>query len=527
MMRVARPVCGIAGLFVCMACVFAQTSAPPAAGIGLIDVLRASLKQNPNTLLQQQQVVSSQGAILQAQGQFDPLYSANVTRQRDLRPLRADEIRTLQTGGLFGVERQIVDSTSWQTGVNRQLLNGVVLEGGINVTSTDDSTLQQSGVPTQTIGRLSFAVRVPLLKNAGRETVGAGLFAAEAEHLATVYDLVQTNAQTLLNSALAYWDYLGRQRQLEVALAAERRARALTEEIEKLIANDQVPRAERELPLASFADKTVLRVQAEQAFVAARRTLARAIGLPAEQSIMLAQPADDFPKHDGRMLDANALPDNLRDQAIRSRADLEASRQREQSARFLLAAARNNLKPQIDLTVGAGYLSLAEGRGASDLDRVIAQARTGPTFNVTLGGQWPQGNSAARGTLLVQAATYDSSTIRIRELEASIVTSVAVDIEALRRAAKQLTEGDESVRRYTIALRNEETKRKLGQSTLIDVINIQDRLDGALIQQVQLQQNFAVAIAQLRFDLGTLVRKNGEAFDVRVEDLVSVSFQPQ
>ena len=72
-----------AGLALCLAGLAWQARAQPvAAGISLIDVLRGSLKQNPNTQLQQQQVIASQGAILQAQGQFDPQLSAAITRQR-------------------------------------------------------------------------------------------------------------------------------------------------------------------------------------------------------------------------------------------------------------------------------------------------------------------------------------------------------------------------------------------------------------------------------------------------------------
>src|SRR6185436_5471440 len=67
---------------------------PPArAGLALETALRETLKLNPNISLQQQQVFANRGIELQALGQFDPLVSATLRRSRDLRPLRADEIR--------------------------------------------------------------------------------------------------------------------------------------------------------------------------------------------------------------------------------------------------------------------------------------------------------------------------------------------------------------------------------------------------------------------------------------------------
>ena len=502
----------------------AQSAGP---GIALIDVLRGSLKQNPNTQLQQQQVIASQGAILQAQGQFDPQLSANITRQRDLRSLRGDEIVNLEAAGIQGVNRQTTDVTTWRAGVEQILLNGVAVGGNVAVTKTDDTSAQQGQLPAQTLGRLNFTLRVPLMRNVGRDVVGAGVFAAEAENKAALYDLVQTNAQTVLNSTLAYWDYLARQRRLSIAINSEQRAGALNDEMNKLIRADQVPRAELELLLASRAEKTIARVQAEQAFVEARRTLARAIGLPADQAIAMPDPADEFPTYQGQALDGDALPDILlRSAAVRARADLEANRQREAAARYRLVAARNGLKPQVDFNLNLGYGTLAEGRGPYDLERLLYQGRVGPSFGASLGIQLPYGNSAARGALMVQSAAYDASTIRIRELEASIGNNVAVQIEALRRAALQLAEGAEAVKRYATTLINERTKRRLGQSTLIDVINVQDRFDNAHAAQVQLQQGFAIAIAQLRFELGMLVRQEGESFDVRVEDLTSIEFKP-
>jgi outer membrane protein TolC len=252
--------------------------------------------------------------------------------------------------------------------------------------------------------------------------------------------------------------------------------------------------------------------------VQARQTLGRAVGLPAARSLALPPPQDDFPKYSGQ--NNGASVDKFSEQALRERADLEANRLRQAAARYLVVAARNNLKPQIDLNLNVGYSTLLEGRGAFDGQRLLYQDRVGPVAGFSIAGQWPQGNNAARGTLLTQSALYDSTTIQLRELEASVANNVAVDFAALNRAAAELGEAEESVKRYTIALSNEQIKRRLGQSTLIDVINLQDRLEAARLLQVQVQQAYANAIAQFRFDLGALVRKAGDAFDVRVEDLL-------
>lgn len=514
--------CLVWGLLLCTA---AQAQVNPSGPkIGLMEVLRESLKQNNNIQLQQQQVMASEGAKLQAQGQFDPVFSAEVSNQKEIRPLRQDEITALQASGVMDVTTQTSDTTTWRAGVEKTLPNGLVLGSNLTVTTTDDSTSRSALIPEQSAGRLNFTLRVPLLRNAGREVVSAAQYAAEAEYVAAQRELVQANAQTVLNSTLAYWNYLASLRRLGIAQASEQRAGVFVDETEKLIKADQVPRAEVELLLASRAEKTVARLQAEQALIEARRTLARSIGLPADQSLKLAEPADDFPAYAGQSLDVALLPDSLGEQALRQRADLEALRQRELAAQHRVTVASNNLKPQTDLSFSLGYRSLSEGHGPYDLNGLGTLGRSGPVAGVTLNVQLPYGNSSARGGFLAQTAAFDASTLRTRELEASIANNVAVQVEALRRTASQLASGAAAVQRYITTLRNEQTKRRLGLSTLIDLLNVQDRLDNAQAQQVQLQNAYASAIAQLRFELGALVHQQGDVFDVRAEDLTSPDF---
>jgi outer membrane protein TolC len=122
---------------------------------------------------------------------------------------------------------------------------------------------------------------------------------------------------------------------------------------------------------------------------------------------------------------------------------------------------------------------------------------------------------------LSQSAASDASMIRLQDLEATIAGNVSTLSISLVRSIEQLLEGNEAVRRYTATMQNELTKRRLGLSTLLDVVNIEDRQNNALLNEVQLQQNYANAIAQLRFELGMLVKKRDDVYDVSVSDLLS------
>ena len=78
-----------------------------------------------------------------------------------------------------------------------------------------------------------------------------------------------------------------------------------------------------------------------------------------------------------------------------------------------------------------------------------------------------------------------------------------------------------------MTLDNEQTKRRLGTATLIDVINVEDRLSNALLAYVQLRQGYANAIARLRYEIGAIVRREGEGYVVRLEDFMDARFDEE
>jgi len=60
-------------------------------------------------------------------------------------------------------------------------------------------------------------------------------------------------------------------------------------------------------------------------------------------------------------------------------------------------------------------------------------------------------------------------------------------------------------------------------STLIDILNVEDRYNNALLSAVQARQAYANAIAQFRFDTGMLLSREGDSYNARVGELFNPS----
>lgn len=488
----------------------------PPRGLSLQAALSAALSGNSNVLLSFTQVELAQSVAQQQRGPFDLALNAQGGTTRNIRPLREAERLSFLLGG-FDLRYQLTDTAIAQAGLTQLFTNGVQANLVATYTSDTDNTFPASGTPRQGVGAVTFQLRVPLMRNAG-DAVGAPLRAAEVEASAARGELEFTVAQILLNSALLYWDYLGKTQRLAISRASELRGEVQLDEIRKLIAADELPKAEINLAQASLNDRRSTRIAAEQALLESRRALGRSLGLSAQATMAIGELADAFPEYAGVSIDAVARKEELTARALDTRSDLIALRRHREAAQILLDAARKNERPQLDLVLGVTESGLKEGGSPAAVGPAFLQ-NFGPGYSANVVFQLPLGNNLARGLVRQQAALVDAQRIRINELNHTISNGIETSAYAVRRATEQLTEADAAVKTYAVTLENERTMRRLGMATLIDILNIEDRYNNALLAAVQARQSFASAIAQFRFETSTLLAREGDTYSARVGEL--------
>ncbi len=491
---------------------------PAAPGLSLLQALQAALAQNANIAVSRSLAEAAAGAAQQQSGAFDPALAAQSIETRAIRPLRESERAPLLLGG-FDLRYELTDTYVTQAALSRQFTNGVQASMIATHTHLWDNALSAQSIPRQNTGVLTFQVRVPMLRNSG-DAVSAPMRAAEAEAEAAQRELEFTANQVLLSGALAYWDYRGSMDRMAVTEANERRAEALLDELRKLVAADERPRADLQLAEASLSDKRSTRIAAQQALLASRRNLGRAIGLEAQAAMSIGALADAFPDYERQRINTVERSRELAMHALQSRADIAALRRREEAARIRADAARNNERPQLDIVLSAAQAGLAERASPLAVGAAFSQ-NFGPGYGAGVVYQIPFGNNAARGLTRQQVAVVEAQRAQLRELGFAIENNVETSAYAVQRAADQLREADSAVRTYGAALENERTKRRLGMATLIDVLNIEDRYGNALLAAVQARQAFAAAIAQFRFETGALVARDGERYSASIDALFS------
>jgi outer membrane protein TolC len=484
----------------------ASTGGAPAAapddGLSLIEAVEMALAHDPNVALAESRLAASQGTLLVASGRFDPLLVNAVSASESAAPAAAGE----------ATETREVNAT---LGLTALLRSGLLLTPEVRLDRSAD------GSPAANTANVSFTLRQPLLRGRGSEVVAAAERAAGHQVAASRLDLRHTVSLRLRAVVFQYWATVAAAADLEVLRTTEASSRDLLASTRRLIEADVIPAAEIVQLEADVAASEASRIVGEQALFAARQDLGREIGLDPGQIRALLLPGDPLPE-----LAPDAVPREREEefgrQALARRADLGAAVERLAASEALLAEAENAVRPRLDLVLTPSYASLVEGDGAGDFFAPLVRDVPGLSTELGLSLLWPIGNRAARGALIESGEARRQSALVVELTAKEIGAEVPVALDAVWRSAQLLEKAVAAVVLFERTLQNEEKKLRAGSSTLIDVINQRDRLTAARRNRVSAQLALALALAELRFQTGTLVGGAGELGTVSDLDFTTV-----
>lgn len=479
----------------------AQPTPEPRAGFSLMDAVEMTLRHDPNIAVAKARVSLAEGGLIAAAGPFDPLLQGQVNRA---------DLETPDSGATSA--RQ----TSLETtlGLTKLFRTGLSLEPGVDLTRTT----QNAGEPATNSATVSFTLRQPLLRGRGRAAVAAGELAAEREVRASRLDLENTIAERILAVVTEYWSTRAAARNLEILRTTEERARELLANTRKLIEADVLPAAEAVQVEADVTSKEAARIDGERTLYAARQRLGQEIGLGAGEIARLPLPGDLFPTLRPQDIPPPASTARLVHQALARRSDLRAAHERVRSSEVLLRAAQRDLEPQLDLVLEPSYTGLVAGDAPGSFFSPLLHHVPGASSTLGLVLSLPAGNSRARGERLQAEAALRQQRAAVDLLDRGIEVRVMTALDAVRRSSERLEKATRAVTLFERAVANEEKKLTAGSSTLIDVISQRDRLTAARQSEVAAAQDLAQALADLRFETGTLLAPGDRPPALRVEN---------
>lgn len=494
--------------------VLAQDTKSPAAPqtnrLGLLETVRQTLSLDPNIHLQQREVEASRGRALEASGAFDIRLTSQLDRSLERQGIRVSAL---------DFTHQVAHLTSYRAGVSKLLRTGVEVTPSLKIIQRDE---RGALIPPENQSEVSFQIRVPLARGFGSKVTTAQERASKIILEVSRLDLRHIVATRVLQTVRAYWAYLSATRRLEILTLSEQRAQELLDKTQALVDANEVPAAELLQLKANLADKTANRIAGQQTLIEARHQLGIAIGIPLERMTVLPSPGDEFPSAAAPPVRDEDSSERFIGEALARRSDLASVRLREDAERIRLLAARNRLKPQIDLIVRGGYAGINAGSRTRDYLSVLGENVEGMTVFGGLSFDFPPANREARGQFLQQEALWQQQGILLADLQRKIQSGVIVAMQQLRHRAEELKKSEEAIAQYMTAVQNEQAKRQLGLATLINVLEMEDRLIGASLGNLSAQEQFAIGLAQLRFETGTLVTGEEPGEVITLQQLITV-----
>lgn len=478
-----------------------------------MQAVQVTLFRQPAVLIQQQEVVASEGALQEEAGPFDPTFRGSFDYTVDqLAPIYWER-------ELYGIGDKTYTTTGSSVSLEKMTRYGISFGPGVDVTRSHG--VSEILIPTSsTRSNVFFTVSVPLLKGLGKAATDADEMAAQEELEASKLELEQTVSDSVLNTTTAYWAYLEALMQLRVLRKMEAAARRTLKETRLLVQGDEVPASDVEPFEANLAQKTSQRVEGEQKLFEARQDLGLAMGLAYGSIDNLPLPTDSFPdsQRDKTPL-INSNPDALFQEALLKRADFRALKKREQAARILLTAAVQNVLPQLDVNLGVGYAGLEDGGEVDDYFKSLGNNVPGVNYSAAVTLTYPFGNNEAEGLVVRRRSSLNKVIIQIRDIERKINSGIVVAVQAIRRTLKELSETRSSIAHYTKAVKNEQMKFSMGMASVLDVINMQDRLRNARLTEISQMSTFADAVVELGYQTGSLVVADSEGYRIEMKSL--------
>jgi outer membrane protein TolC len=487
----------------------------PLAPLALETAVTDTLERSPGVQVQSQRVLQAASAVTSASGQFDFFVFSRFAETRDTVPL-STAVPTLLNGF---VDKKTTDTSSVTLGGAQQFRNGIQIRPTTTVVETGATT---DSFKPEGRSNVSLAITVPLARGWGRDATGANEQAAKSI-LATTREAARHNvAERVARTTAAYWATLASAQNLEILRESEKRALALSNQLQDLVKAGEIEAAQLEEARADLLRRRGEVVGATLGLTASWQRLATAMGLPSEQMQAMPALAASFPVVPADVLKDETVGGRYVGQALTQRGDYRAALQARTTDQIFLKRAKNDVLPGVDLELRGGYAGLQSNVRGSTFFEPLSQGVRGGSGEVALQFDWPVPNRIARGELSRRRALLRETELNTEELALVITSETLLAVATLRANAEQYVIAQDTVAAFSTVLANIRRKVSSGEASVTTLVQNEDRFVQARQALITAARNYASAITELRRVTGTLITEGDGRYLLDMNALLAV-----
>lgn len=421
------------------------------------------------------------------------------------------EVTESDQGSVIDGERSEV-----KVGATKRFVTGTQVEASVSnerIKSQSDTIerliledLQGSARDAQNQTRVGLTLTQALLKGGSPSANLARIRQAEAETLATQYQL-RGFAQTLVGQIESlYWDYYLLKRQLEILEDSVRLSEQQLNEIEQRVEVGQIAQTQLPAPRAELALRRQALIDARSAFEKVRLRFLQQLNPESidgwDRTIEIADVPTLPPPFTGDVNDHVRL-------ALRYRPDLNEARMQLRSGELQVVQTRNGLLPALNLFITLGRSGYAESFSDS-----VDNLRDGGNEEFWDAGaglrlDFPIRNRQARAVHLQSTTARDQRELALQNLEQLAELDVRSAFAEVKRAEEQIGAARATRLLQEAAQVAERENFLVGKSTATLLSRAQRDLVSAQIEEVRSVVNLRKALIDLYRQDGTLLTYRG------------------
>lgn len=366
--------------------------------------------------------------------------------------------------------------------------------------------LQGSARDAQNQTRVGLTLSQALLKGGSPSANLARIQQAEAETLATQYQL-RGFAQTLVSQIESlYWDYYLLKRQLEILEDSVRLSETQLNEIEQRVEVGQIAQTQLPAPRAELALRRQALIDARGAFEKLRLRFLQQLNPQGADGWERAIEIADVPTLPPPF--AAKVDEHVR-LALRNRPDLNEARMQLRSGELQVVQTRNGLLPALNLFITLGRSGYAESFSDS-----VDNLRNGGDEEFWDAGaglrlDFPLRNRQARALHLQSTTARDQRELALQNLEQLAELDVRSAFAEVKRAEEQIGATRATRLLQEAAHVAERENFLVGKSTATLLARAQRDLVSAQIEEVRSVVNLRKAMIDLYRQDGTLLSYRG------------------
>lgn len=456
--------------------------------VTLSQAILNTLDSNLGIKIQKEEIRKSEGLHQKASGEFDWAAFNGLSYQRNVALPTID--RAFESGARENLG-------TYTMGVKKKLRSGISIAPALEAYYYDNNRSQTDGAY---YGIMGLEVVIPLMRGLGREATQALENASRLKLKATQHMARYQIAQQIHDTANSYWNCLFESKKIGILSEIKANSKIRLEQLKRLVKLGEADRVLIEQAENAYLANQAGLISEQLSLFRSKQALMLAMGRSDMTHIKALIPEGVFPQIPASDIFAPTITKKDLQPIIDNRGDYKAATIAVDAEKILLKRAQNELKPQLDMKFQAGYPNLSAG----------------------LKLVYPLGNNGAKGEVLQKRSQVNQAKLRQAVLSEQIALQVRVTVEALRGLIAQNRLAAKSVKSHLEQLDIIKQKITAGEKSSRELVDAKERYLQALIKKNRLQQQYALALADLSHVSGKLLAMDQNSYRFNLDTLLKV-----